>query len=336
MQGDDSVDKYPPDPEESREVSLYDSRNDVEFSRTIPISQLDMSTDNVPEALRRHLAQQLQNNQSHFISITVPEHPEPLVFNGESVITIGRRDDHMGVKPSVDLSDLKGVQLGVSRRHAEISAHNGQFFIKDLQSANGTWVNDLRLVSGQYYHLRSGDQLRFGRIICTITLHKTMDESQHVMEGSADIRLHRLTLKAKNTLLESAPAPDGIHIDVLNAINTYLQSVTRAQNILRAVNGKPEYPVTVRTVNYERDDETLVLDLYTSAQIIEIIKTDLPIATTKIKTETSDLEAGEITAGLAALILENHPLDAEQRAVFMRQLAATFTQLLNSPFEPVD
>lgn len=335
MPGDDSIEQYPPDPEESHEEPMQDAYSDGEISRTIPISQFDMSTDNVPEALRRYLSEQLQNNQSHFISITVPEQPNPLVFNGESVITIGRRDDHMGINPSVDLSTLKGIQLGVSRRHAEISAHNGQFFIKDLQSANGTWVNDLRLVSGQYYHLRSGDQLRFGRILCSVTLHKTMDTNLHAMEGSADIRMQRLTLRANNALLDSESNHDGIPLEALAEVRAYLQTVSKAQNILRAVGGKPEYLITLRALNYERDTETLELELYASMQIIEIIKKDLPIAAEKIKTESSELEPREITMGLAALILENHPIDSEKRTQFMRQLATAFNALLDSPFEPV-
>jgi serine phosphatase RsbU (regulator of sigma subunit)/pSer/pThr/pTyr-binding forkhead associated (FHA) protein len=48
----------------------------------------------------------------------------------------------------------------VSRRHAQISLLNGAYVVKDLNSANGTFLNDRRLTTAQ--PLTDGDQLRFG------------------------------------------------------------------------------------------------------------------------------------------------------------------------------
>jgi adenylate cyclase len=49
---------------------------------------------------------------------------------------------------------------GVSRQHATIRRQGGQYWLADLGSANGTYVNDLALTQAQL--LRHGDRLQFG------------------------------------------------------------------------------------------------------------------------------------------------------------------------------
>ena len=49
----------------------------------------------------------------------------------------------------------------ISREHAEITAQDGRYFITDLGSRNGTYLNDQRLGSGRR-RLRDGDEIRLG------------------------------------------------------------------------------------------------------------------------------------------------------------------------------
>ena len=48
----------------------------------------------------------------------------------------------------------------VSRRHARLWFDNGQWFLIDLGSANGTMVNNVRIY--QQVTLRDGDVINFG------------------------------------------------------------------------------------------------------------------------------------------------------------------------------
>ncbi|HEU5381177.1 MAG TPA: FHA domain-containing serine/threonine-protein kinase [Ktedonobacteraceae bacterium] len=50
----------------------------------------------------------------------------------------------------------------VSRRHARLWFDNGRWYIADMQSANGTFVNNMRLQSNQPVALNDGDVLNFG------------------------------------------------------------------------------------------------------------------------------------------------------------------------------
>ena len=71
-----------------------------------------------------------------------------------------------GVHVDIDLTP----DLRVSRPHARISFAEGQYWIEDLGSANGTFLNDRRLPGGVPTRLRNGDRVRIGKVQCTFTL----------------------------------------------------------------------------------------------------------------------------------------------------------------------
>lgn len=81
---------------------------------------------------------------------------------------IGRSDPSLGVVPDLDLSHEGPEAIWVSRRHARIFYHDGHFYIEDLGSTNGTYLNNKRLVSGLPYALQDGDELRLGRLIAYV------------------------------------------------------------------------------------------------------------------------------------------------------------------------
>ena len=51
----------------------------------------------------------------------------------------------------------------VSRRHCELMPENGEWVLHDLGSANGTWVNGIRVTTTHF--LKLGDQIRAGRTL---------------------------------------------------------------------------------------------------------------------------------------------------------------------------
>lgn len=77
--------------------------------------------------------------------------------------TIGRWDADNGVFPDIDL-DAYDDDAKVSRRHARISRNNGSYFIEDLGSTNGTYVNrGRRLLPGNIQILNDGDEVIVGK-----------------------------------------------------------------------------------------------------------------------------------------------------------------------------
>ena len=76
---------------------------------------------------------------------------------------IGRWDADGGIFPDVDL-DSDDPEAKVSRRHARITRRGGQYYIEDLGSTNGTFVNrGRRLLPGDRQSLRDGDEVIVGK-----------------------------------------------------------------------------------------------------------------------------------------------------------------------------
>ncbi len=58
----------------------------------------------------------------------------------------------------------------VSSLHASVKLDNGQFFVRDENSNNGTTLNGTRIVAGQWTLVSNGSQLRFGPIEMNVHL----------------------------------------------------------------------------------------------------------------------------------------------------------------------
>ncbi len=80
------------------------------------------------------------------------------------VMTIGRSDPERGIEPDVNLSPYSAHVMGVSRKHAEITAKDNNIMLKDIGSANGTRLNGYALNPNQPYRLRHGDEVTFGQL----------------------------------------------------------------------------------------------------------------------------------------------------------------------------
>jgi pSer/pThr/pTyr-binding forkhead associated (FHA) protein len=76
-------------------------------------------------------------------------------------VVIGRADPVGGFTPELDLTDYEGQAKGVSRRHARITARDNRIMVEDLGSANGTFVNGVRLEGEK--RLFHGDMLSLGQ-----------------------------------------------------------------------------------------------------------------------------------------------------------------------------
>ncbi|RKI01696.1 FHA domain-containing protein [Corallococcus sp. AB038B] len=86
-----------------------------------------------------------------------PGQPDELSYPlGDVPITIGRADDQGICIPHRSLS----------RQHARIESSDGRFFVTDLQSKNGTFVNGVQI---RRKELRPGDTLTLGDLVFLLT-----------------------------------------------------------------------------------------------------------------------------------------------------------------------
>ena len=76
------------------------------------------------------------------------------------------RDEIPLSKPTTTLgrqagNDVVVAEPGVSRQHAEIVEAGAGYYLRDLKSTNGTFVNSKRVADDDYL-LRDGDSIRLG------------------------------------------------------------------------------------------------------------------------------------------------------------------------------
>ncbi|NES68547.1 MAG: FHA domain-containing protein, partial [Okeania sp. SIO2D1] len=77
-----------------------------------------------------------------------------------SVIHIGKPNDR--VPPDIDVSGFPDSEV-VSRSHADIRVDGDSYYIEDIGSSNGTYVNNTSLARGNRHKLRPGDRISLGK-----------------------------------------------------------------------------------------------------------------------------------------------------------------------------
>lgn len=73
----------------------------------------------------------------------------------------------------VDLTPHEAAERGVSRRHARIDIHDGQVYLTDLGSTNGSWLAGQKLIPHQPAMIRKGNEIMLGRLTMQVVFRST-------------------------------------------------------------------------------------------------------------------------------------------------------------------
>jgi hypothetical protein len=113
---------------------------------------------NSPFATHSAFATQIQLRSARLVhlqsntSIELPQHLSPL--------HIGK--PNRDLPPDIDVAGFAHSEV-VSRIHADICIESGHFFIEDVGSSNGTYINSIPLRPRHQHQLRSGDRIALGK-----------------------------------------------------------------------------------------------------------------------------------------------------------------------------
>ncbi len=99
--------------------------------------------------------QQVLHQLTHLQTNTVLEIPPQL-----QVIHIGKPNDQ--VAPDIDVSGFPSAEV-VSRVHALMRVEGADYYIEDIGSANGTYINHNILAKGNRHLLQPGDRIGLGK-----------------------------------------------------------------------------------------------------------------------------------------------------------------------------
>ncbi|MDJ0694065.1 MAG: FHA domain-containing protein [Mastigocoleus sp. MO_167.B18] len=108
-----------------------------------------------PAPAARTQLQQVCGRLVHLQSDREIELPQNL-----SVIHIGKPNDR--IPPDIDVSGFPNSEI-VSRIHSDIRVEGDAYYIEDVGSSNGTYINNLPLLPGNRHRLRPGDRVSLGK-----------------------------------------------------------------------------------------------------------------------------------------------------------------------------
>ncbi len=109
-------------------------------------------------------------NRPKEILLVVPSSRRRFKLMVHSELRIGRASAED--VPEVDLTEDDGAEKGVSRLHAKIQTVQEGIMLVDLDSTNGTLLNNYRLSPNEPYPLHSGDEIRFGDLLVHLFLEE--------------------------------------------------------------------------------------------------------------------------------------------------------------------
>lgn len=146
--------------DKTKKPSTDDLRK-TEYGKTWVVSTDESISQALTEILRATMEDE-EKIDSRGILFYIANQSKPIIITDEDLIRVGRDNNKPSSTTTLDLTSYHGAELGVSRNHAEITFLDDTYFLKDLGSTNGTWVNSDKITPHQQRMLQDGDQLRFG------------------------------------------------------------------------------------------------------------------------------------------------------------------------------
>ena len=129
----------------------------------------------------------------------------------------------------------------ISRRHSELTPDDGRWYINDLQSNNGTFVNGRRVIERRL--LQPGDQIRTGNTILMFGRDearplKRKPPVKVVKAGAMDVTVERTALSSEDSVIMAVPEPSEAaaqHLKVLFELTQLIGTVTDREDLLERV-----------------------------------------------------------------------------------------------------
>ncbi|OKH48528.1 peptide-binding protein [Calothrix sp. HK-06] len=131
-----------------------------------PVTQAEPVSAPAPSPARTQL-QQITSRLVHVQSEQTIELPQNI-----PVIHIGKPNDR--IPPDIDVSGFSNSEI-VSRIHADIRVEADAYYIEDVGSSNGTYINNLPLLPGNRHRLRPGDRIGLGKGDLVTFLFQTVE-----------------------------------------------------------------------------------------------------------------------------------------------------------------
>ncbi|MDX2097296.1 MAG: FHA domain-containing protein [Leptolyngbyaceae cyanobacterium bins.59] len=134
---------------------LISSAQNLDSGPSEPTPSVPIPTPLTPGSIGQTQLQQQTARLLHIRTNTTIELPPTL-----TLIHIGKPNDR--IPPDIDVSGFPDSDI-VSRVHADIRVEGDAYYIEDVGSSNGTYINNTPLAVGNRHRLRAGDRIALGK-----------------------------------------------------------------------------------------------------------------------------------------------------------------------------
>jgi hypothetical protein len=259
--------------------------------------------------------------------ILIQGYDEPIIVEKVQRIVLGRdvrADDFSRV---VDLAKYEAMDKGISRKHAMLASVSGIYYLNDMASTNGTWLNGNRLMAFRSHELKPGDWVKLGNLQMRIYFRPAQEI---------------LTISLTSRQVPAAePPPIFTPQHLAESVAPYLVTVAEIQEIVDEVAGTPKSDIVLRHISGPPLTFTLVNGAYAIRLIREHFEpwaaANQELINTAGKKQEEDEDISDAALKRSKMRLAQEMLRAvkpgdipkEKERVLVEKLAACITTLMN-------
>ena len=182
---------------------------------------------------------------------------QPILARKSPWLILGREASDEISSPKIDLNSHNGFLLGVSRQHATLEFSKGRYFLHDLESTNGTWVNDLKLIPHKAYPLQNGDLIRLGQM-------------------GLYVYFRTVEITSTGCLITDATAPITLTPEYLiTKIGPYLKLLSDISNVVDTLLEHTQFRMTVKSLSTDPTTNQIHLDCTINDSLLHFLEMDV-------------------------------------------------------------
>lgn len=222
----------------------------------------------------------------------------PIIIHNITSVVLGRGEESPPGVKFINLMELGDLVMGISRHHARITYDGKQYWLEDLHSTNGSWLNRKRLVAGVPYALATNDYLWLGPLkiaICLASASKDVPQPAPAKEIT-------VTLQTRNALiLPKQPLSPEL---LLSHVAPFLTALAQVQEGLDQFRGRTAVPILINVI--KEQNESTAVTLSGASEVASLYHTHISLWRDR---HLAEFQAGNIAEAALTILLEELAFD---------------------------
>lgn len=301
------------------------------------------TTVSVGDSIAR-IRQKLDKDQAAKPSITlnIDGTEAPITFTNRREIIIGRTDPNSEQRPDIDVSGLPINYSSISRKHIRLVYTKSAWFVEDMGSRNGSWLNGKLLLAHQRYQVRNQDHIQVGTVNVVVTFR---DEQAPAPPRQTSLASQRFTGKLMLQIPDLKPQQAGLSPDyIANNLLPYLSMIITMMKTLDRAKKRSLREISIKS--FVLQQPMLIVEFSIGHEVVQFLSqhhlfqamSDNLDDTTEILSLPSGIDNNDtLEDSLQTFVQDQLPLVPEaQQEQFKQQFRESIEFLLNHNFRIVN